>query len=94
MEGVGSDVLFKALTRLQMVLGVPYGFIIGNVIVVAELFLLTKSFWVLAIGIAAHCAGWLACLREPRLIDIWLVRIRRTPRNRNFAIWRCNSYRP
>ena len=68
--------------------------IIGNVIVVAELFLLTKSFWVLAIGIAAHCAGWLACLREPRLIDIWLVRIRRTPRNRNFAIWRCNSYRP
>ena len=37
MEGVGSDVLFKALTRPQMVLGVPYGFIIGNVIVVAEL---------------------------------------------------------
>lgn len=94
MDGVGSDVVFKGLTRPQMLLGVPYGFVMGNGILVAELFLVTGSFWSIGFGVAAHVAGWLACLREPRLIDIWLVRIRRTPRTRNFAVWQCNSYRP
>jgi len=36
----------------------------------------------------------LMCLREPRFFDLWLTRLQRCPRVRNFAIWRCSSYRP
>ena len=35
-----------------------------------------------------------ACLKDPRVFDLWLVRAQRTPRVRNYRYWRCNSYRP
>ena len=33
-------------------------------------------------------------LREPRFFDLWLTRASKTPRVKNYQIWRCNSYRP
>jgi type IV secretion system protein VirB3 len=89
-----SDPVFGALTRPQMFAGVTYGYFVMNAIVTAELFLLTKSFWVLLTSVLVHFAGYMACLKEPRVFDIWFVRISRTPRVRNWAVWRCNSYRP
>lgn len=94
MDGLERDTLFVALTRPQMLLGVTYGFAIGNAIVTAELFLLFKSFWVLLAAVVIHVAGWLACLRDPHIFDIWLVKLRRCPRVPNYRLWRCNSYRP
>lgn len=89
-----GDVVFGALTRPQMFAGVTYGYFVMNAIVTAELFLLTKSFWVLLASVFIHLAGTMACLKEPRIFDIWFVRISRTPRVKNWAMWRCNSYRP
>lgn len=94
MEGLDRDILFTALTRPQMLLGVTYTFAIANAILTTELFLIFKSVWVLAAAVAIHAAGWLACLAEPRIFDLWLTRARRTPRVRNHGLWRCNSYRP
>lgn len=88
------DVLFVALTRPQMLLGVTYAWAVGNAIVTTELFLVFKSFWVLGAAIILHMVGWLACLKEPRVFDLWLVKAQRTPRVRNYRYWRCNSYRP
>ncbi len=86
--------VFTALTRPQMFGGVTYTFFIVNALVTMELFLLTKSFWVLPIALLTHGAGVVACLREPRVFDLWLLRARRARRTRGFAQWRCNSYRP
>lgn len=94
MDGLERDTLFVALTRPQMLLGVTYGYAIGNAIVTAELFLLFKSFWVLLAAVVIHVAGWLACLRDPHIFEIWLVKVRRCPRVPNYKFWRCNSYRP
>jgi type IV secretion system protein VirB3 len=77
-----------------MFAGVTYGYFVMNAIVTAELFLLTKSFWVLLASVAIHMAGYLACLKEPRIFQLWFVRISRAPRVKNWAAWRCNSYRP
>jgi type IV secretion system protein VirB3 len=34
------------------------------------------------------------CLREPRFLDLWLVRAKNCQRVKNYAFWRCNSYMP
>jgi type IV secretion system protein VirB3 len=94
VDAPDRDILFVALTRPQMLLGVTYGFPIGNAIVTTELFLLFKSAWVLGVALVLHLIGWLACLKDPRFFDVWLVKAQRCPRVRNFRYWRCNSYRP
>lgn len=94
MAGPSSDPIFAALTRPQMVAGVTYGYALFNLIATVELFLITRSFWVLPAALLIHGVGYLCCLDEPRFFDLWLVRARHCPRVRNFRFWRANSYRP
>lgn len=86
--------VFTALTRPQMFAGVTYTFFVLNALATMELFLVTKSFWVLPVALLLHGIGTVACLREPRIFDLWLLRARRCPRLPGFAASRCNSYRP
>jgi type IV secretion system protein VirB3 len=74
--------------------GVTYNFFIFNAIIVCELFLLSKSLWVLPVAVIVHLAGVLLCLREPRYVDLWIARVSRCPRVPNYGLWKCNSYRP
>lgn len=93
-EPLRRDVLFTGLTRPQMFAGVTYTFFVMNGIVTAELFIIFKSLVVFAIAGLIHVAGVVACLREPRIFDLWIKRVSRCPRVRNHAVWGCNSYRP
>lgn len=86
--------IFIALTRPQMFAGVTYTFFVLNAVLAAELFLIFKSFWVIGIALLFHLAGVLLCLHEPRFFDLWIARVSRCPRVKNFGIWGCNSYRP
>ena len=88
------DTLFVALTRPQMFAGVTYSFFVLNGVLAAELFLIFKSLWTIGIALVIHGVGAVASLREPRFVDLWITRVSRCPRVKNFAIWRCNSYRP
>jgi type IV secretion system protein VirB3 len=94
VNGLERDPLFVALTRPQMFAGVTYSYFVANAIVATELFLIFKSVWALVAALVIHLIGVLACLREPRFFDLWLARVSRCPRVRNYKIWRCNSYRP
>ncbi len=86
--------VFKALTQPQMFAGVTYSFFIVNGIVTTEAFLITRSFWAFGVALIVHVGGYLACLREPRYFDIWMTKVQRCPRVRNWRQWRCNSYHP
>jgi hypothetical protein len=44
-------------------------------VICTEAFLIFRSAWVLALALVVHGAGWLACLKEPRIFDLWLVRV-------------------
>lgn len=88
------DTVFTALTRPQMFAGVTFTFFVINGIICAELFLIFKTFWVIASALVIHLAGVLLCLREPRIFDLWITRVSRCPRVKNHALWGCNSYRP
>jgi len=94
VNGLERDPLFVALTRPQMFAGVTYSYFVANAIVATELFLIFKSIWALVAALATHLIGVLVCLREPRFFDLWLAKLIRCPRVRNYKIWRCNSYRP
>lgn len=92
--GLDRDTVFLALTRPQMFAGVTYSYFIVNAILATELFLVFRSVWVLLAALAVHGVGVLLCLDEPRIVDLWLTRVRRCRRVRNHGIWHCNSYRP
>ena len=94
MAGIDRDPVFVALTRPQMFAGVTYSYFIINGIVATELFLIFHSLWVLLAAVIIHLIGVVLSVREPRIFDLWLTRVRHCPRVRNHAIWRCNSYRP
>jgi type IV secretion system protein VirB3 len=93
MAQLDRDTLFTALARPQMFAGVTYSYFVVNGIMTTELFLLFRSGWVLAAALILHLVGYLACLREPRFLDLWLVKASRCPRVPNHRVWRCNSYR-
>ncbi len=86
--------VFRALTQPQMFAGVTYSFFVINGVVTTEAFLVTRSFWALAVAVLLHVVGYVACLREPRIFDLWITRVSRCPRVRNWRLWRCNSYAP
>ena len=92
-SGLSRDPVFVALTRPQTFAGVTHSFFVINLVASTELSLVFKSGWVVLFAALLHLAGFIACLREPRIFDIWLVRVTRCPRVRNFRYWRCNSYR-
>ena len=77
-----------------MFAGVTYSFVIINLVVTTELFLILKTPAVILAALVLHAIGWFASLREPRIFDIWLIKASRCPRVRTWSIWRCNSYRP
>ena len=94
MTRLASDPVFAALTRPQMIAGVTYAYAVFNLVVTVEAFLISRSFWALAIAAVLHGIGYVGCLREPRFFDLWLTKLRTCPRVPNFSFWRGNSYRP
>ena len=88
------ETVFVALTRPQMFGGVTYPYFVINAVFTAELFLIFKTFLALAAAALIHLVGAVLCLREPRFFDLWLTRVARCPRVRNYPLWGCNSYRP
>lgn len=94
VEQIQRDRLFVALTRPQMFAGVTYSYFIINMVIGAEFFLIFRSIWVIVPAIFFHGLGVLLCLQEPRAIDLWLTRVSKCARVRNYKVWRCNSYRP
>jgi type IV secretion system protein VirB3 len=77
-----------------MFAGVTYSFFVINGVITTEAFLITRSFWALGVALIVHVIGYLACLREPRFFDLWITKVSRTPRVRNWKRWGCNSYAP
>lgn len=84
----------RALTRPQMFAGVTYSFFVINMALTTEAFLITGSFLALPIALLIHGIGYLACLREPRIFDLWITKVSRCPRVKNWRHWGCNSYSP
>ena len=93
-ENVDVDPVFLGMTRPPMVMGVTFSFFVINGTVTTIAFLALGNLLAFFVGIPVHVIGYLLCLRDPRVFDIWRVRIIKTPMTRNKKFWRANSYAP
>lgn len=93
-EKVEMDPLFLSMTRPPMVMGVTYTFFVVNGMLTTIAFLAINSLWAFLLGIPLHLVGYLLCLKDPRIFDIWRTRLFKTPMTRNRSFWQANSYRP
>jgi len=94
MAALERDIVFSALTRPQMFAGVSYSYFVFNLVVTTEAFLITKSFLAILAALVLHGVGYMLCLREPRFLDLWILRASRCSRAPDYDRWRCNSYAP
>ncbi|MEE4538465.1 MAG: VirB3 family type IV secretion system protein [Erythrobacter sp.] len=84
----------RALTRPQMFAGVTMNFFVINMMVTTIAFLILKSYWIILVPIMMHGIGYFASMREPRIFDLWITKVSKCPRIRNYKRWGCNSYTP
>ncbi|MEM6828206.1 MAG: VirB3 family type IV secretion system protein [Pseudomonadota bacterium] len=86
--------IYRSVTRPQMFWGVTMNFFIINMTVSTIAWLVLNSLWVIPVPIIMHVMGYFACLREPRIFDLWITKVSKCPRVPNFKRWGCNSYAP
>lgn len=94
MSQLSRQPIYRSLTRPQMFAGVTMNFFIINMTVTTIAFLMLDSFWFIPVPFVLHLIGYFACLREPRVFDLWITKVSKCPRVPNFRRWGCNSYAP
>ena len=92
MDQLVRHPVHRALTRPQMFAGVTLNYFIINIGVTTEVFLITGSWLALPVAVVMHAIGYFACLREPRIFDLWITKVSKCPRIKNYKRWGCNSY--
>ncbi|NBO18488.1 MAG: type IV secretion system protein VirB3 [Proteobacteria bacterium] len=73
---LSSDPLFQGLTRPTMIMGVSYMYFVINAIVCMICFINTQDFKVLLmLAPTVHLIGFLICLKEPRAIELFIIKM-------------------
>lgn len=88
-----ADPLFQGLARPPMILGVSYMYFVFNALITMVIFINSKSFVAFPLGGVIHFFGWMICKKEPRAIELWLLRMKYGWRSWNRAYHHhTNSY--
>jgi type IV secretion system protein VirB3 len=89
-----ADPLFQGLARPAMILGVSFMYFVLNATICLIMFIQTSSFLVLLfLGPLIHLIGYFICLKEPRAIELLVLRTSKGMKclNRNYH-GHTNSY--
>ena len=88
-----SDALFQGLTRPTMVLGVSYMFFVINAILSLMCFINLQDFKIILIfSPSIHLIGYIICLKEPRAIEMFVLKMKKGVRCINRGYHQANSY--
>jgi len=72
---IGVDPLFLGLTRPPMLFGVTYNFAAINGLVSLLIFIITTKFvYLLVMMPSIHAACYFLCLKEPRALDLFIMK--------------------
>jgi len=71
-----ADPLFQGLARPAMVAGVSYMFFVLNAMICMVMYIQTKSFAVMPLALVIHGFGYLLCMKEPRAVELWMLRMK------------------
>ena len=94
MSELSRHPIYRSLTRPQMFAGVTMNYFIINMTVSTIAFLVLDSLFFFIVPVVMHVIGYFACLREPRIFDLWITKVSKCPRVPNFRRWGGNSYAP
>ena len=91
---LGTDPLFLGLTRPPMIAGVSYTFATLNGLISLMSFIMTSNFlYLLVLLPAIHMVAWMICLKEPRAIELFLIKYSKCNTCRNKLYYGgANSY--
>jgi len=95
-QGLRADPLFVGVTRPPMRWGVAYPALMVNLVLVMEVFLITRNLLTLLIAVPVHGLCALLCARDARFFDLlFLWAATRLPAYfGNARFWRASSYSP
>ena len=94
MTDLTRQPIYRSLTRPQMFAGVTMNYFIINMTVSTIAFLVLDSLFFFIVPVVMHVIGYFACLREPRIFDLWITKVSKCPRVPNFRRWGGTSYAP
>ena len=86
--------LVIGLTRSPTMWGVPYMAVVITVGITIIAWLVSKSFWTLLFAPASYVILFSLCAWDSKILDVFEVTARKTPRTRNKTFWGTNSYGP
>lgn len=76
-----------------MIMGVSYMYFIANAMITTVMFINSKSFLSIPFGGVVHMFGYLLCAKEPRAVELWMLRMKYGFRSWNRAFHSyTNSY--
>jgi type IV secretion system protein VirB3 len=70
------DPLFQGLARPPMIAGVSYMYFVLNAMLCTILYINAKTFMVFPLAGIIHMFGYLLCMKEPRAIELWMLRMK------------------
>lgn len=72
-----ADPLYLGLARPPMIAGVSYMYFTLNALLTLMIFIWSQNFIALIfLGPGIHGFGYLLCMKEPRAVELWLLRMR------------------
>lgn len=71
-----ADPLFQGLARPTMIMGVSYMYFVLNAMITMSTFINSKSFLAFVLGVIIHIFGYLICAKEPRAVELWMLRMK------------------
>ncbi|HEX3848405.1 MAG TPA: type IV secretion system protein VirB3 [Steroidobacteraceae bacterium] len=95
-EYLHADPLFVGATRPPMRWGVAYAALLFNMVLVMQIFLLTKNLLTLSLCVPIHGVFALLCARDPRIFDLLQLWARTSLASSfgNRGVWNASSYSP
>ncbi len=71
-----ADPLYQGLARPPMIAGVSYMYFLVNGLFTLMVFIWSQSFLAYVMGAGVHGFGYLLCMKEPRAVELWMLRMR------------------
>lgn len=71
-----ADPLYQGLARPTMIAGVSYMYFLLNGMFSTMVYIWSQSVYAILMGAAIHGFGYLLCMKEPRAVELWLLRMR------------------
>lgn len=92
MSGINNDPLFVGLTRPTLIFGVSLQYAMLNLIVCGIYFIQTSSVKIIFVGIIIHIIGYILCFKEPRFMELYIMKFSKFNKCPNKSYYGANSY--